>query len=111
MKKKLYLISSNGQYKIGITKREVSERIKDFKTGNCNEFDIVYVYESKYTHSIENAIHKHFKHLEKHISREWFDLSEEDIMEFPELCEKLFKRFELLSETNTFLQDKGKLFK
>ena len=61
---KIYLISSTMQgdkvYKIGFTKREITERIKEFKTGNSNEFIVESFFVSKWAKKIEKALHRHF---------------------------------------------------
>ncbi|CAG7581493.1 MAG: hypothetical protein SLAVMIC_00869 [uncultured marine phage] len=112
--RKIYLISAeiNGVicHKIGYTKREVETRIKEFKTGNCSDFEILYVYTpEKHPVSIEGALHKHFQ-LKK-IDGEWFELSQEDIEEFPSLCEKFYDQFHLISSTNTYITDNNITFK
>lgn len=113
MTKNIYLISAllddKKIYKIGYTKREVSKRIKELETGNPYEFDIEKVYVTEnYANSIENRIHKHF--LFKKIRGEWFDLDEEDIEEFENLCGMYYNTIESLKD-NTYIQEKGITFK
>lgn len=47
----VYLISANIDdiklYKIGFTKRNVEDRVREFKTGNCLDLQIEYVINSK----------------------------------------------------------------
>jgi hypothetical protein len=105
----VYLISaeSNGKklYKIGYTRRNVSERIKDFKTGNTSVFEIVDSFSSKWGTKIEKAIHKIFK--EKRVSGEWFDLCESDISLFYEKCLLIHNNLEFINERNTYFIDRG----
>lgn len=112
--RKIYLISAkiNDQifYKIGYTKRDVDQRISEFKTGNCSEFDIVHIYKpNDYPVTIERALHKHFN--EKKIDGEWFELNEDDIENFPDLCESMYEKYNDLCNNNTYLQDNNIQFK
>lgn len=105
---KVYLISSGldeKQYKIGYTRRSVEERIKEFKTGNSNDIEIVSVFESKWGTKIEAYLHRIFKH--KKISGEWFNLSENDVLNFKVHCEKTHNNFELLVSENSYIIDRG----
>jgi hypothetical protein len=105
---KVYLISSeiNGStlYKIGITKREVKDRLKELKTGNAADLNIINIFESKWASKIESNLHGRF--ILKNISGEWFDMSEEDVKSFTEICKMLHNNFEILSTQNTWIIDK-----
>lgn len=112
--RKIYLISAKMNdevmYKIGYTKRDVEQRISEFKTGNCSDFDILNIYTPlDHCVTIERSLHNHFN--DKKINGEWFDLTQEDIEEFPTLCEKFYNRYHILSTTNTYIQDRGIKFK
>lgn len=106
----VYLICSEVEgknlYKIGYTRREISMRIKEFKTGNASEFYIVDSYQSKWGSKIEAQLHKHLR--TKKISGEWFNLSKEDIDHFKENCKKIHDNLELISTQNTYYLDRGK---
>jgi len=110
----IYLISAeiNEQksYKIGITKRRVEDRIRDFKTGNSSKFDIEQIFTTdKLGLSIEKRLHKHF--ADKQIQGEWFNLDKQDIYDFLKLCSKYKEELTLLNESNTYMLDKGIKFK
>lgn len=114
MGKNIYLISSliNDEkiYKIGITRREVSKRIDDLKTGNPYEFKIESVFfAKKFGNSIESRLHFHFK--SKQINREWFSLDIDDIESFIGLCESYYKTFEMIQNENTYIQENKISFK
>jgi hypothetical protein len=108
----IYLISSetNGKklYKIGITRREIEVRMKELKTGNAADLEIVDSFESKWGTKIESNLHKWFK--SKKISGEWFELCQKDILEFKNRCKLLHENFELIESQNTYLIDKGGRF-
>lgn len=104
---KVYLIrnSDENQYKIGYTRREVEQRVKEFKTGNCNDLQIISVYESEWGTKIEASLHRKFKW--KKIDGEWFYLEKEEVKNFINECQSLHDNFELLSSSNSYIQEKG----
>lgn len=98
----IYLIKAGDLYKIGYTKRKVSERIKDFKTGNSSEFEIIKEFKcDKNWSKVEKAVHRTYN--EKLIDGEWFNLSKEDVDNFIETCKKYKKSFDFLSQTNPYI--------
>jgi len=105
---KIYLICAEigGEklHKIGYTKRTIEQRIKEFKTGNASDFYIVDSFQSKWGTKVESQLHKHFRH--KKVNGEWFNLGDDDIVRFKELCKKIDSNFEIISQT-TYYQDKG----
>lgn len=114
MKHKIYLISANFEgnklYKIGYTKREVSERIKSFETGNVSDFEIIDIFECvKYHSTLENRLHKYF--AKKKVRGEWFSLDKDDVDSFQITCNRLWNQIEFLSTENTYIVDRGIKFK
>lgn len=105
----IYLISSeiNGHklHKIGYTRRTVETRVKEFKTGNASEFEIVDRFHSKWGTKIESQLHKIYS--QKKLSGEWFRLDEEDVESFKEHCQRIHQNLELISEHNTYYQQRG----
>jgi hypothetical protein len=105
----VYLISSTIEgdtcYKIGYTKRDPIQRIKEMKTGNASELEVIQTFKSKWGTQIESKLHKIFQ--DKKISGEWFRLTAYDISQFKKLCEQTHQSFELLSENNTWFQNSG----
>ena len=95
-------------YKIGHTKRNVEDRIKDFKTGNCSVIEIVDSFKSKWGTKIESLLHKKFKLQQKGISGEWFLLNDYDVSIFKAECEKIHNNFELITNENTYYLEKNK---
>lgn len=107
---KVYLISNGGddkRYKIGYTKRKVENRVKEFKTGNSNDFEIISVFESKWASKIEAALHKRFCYSK--IEGEWFYLTESEVRNFSNECQNLHNIFEILNNQNTYIIDRGGL--
>lgn len=105
---KVYLLSvgeEKRRYKIGYTRRQVEQRIKELKTGNCENFEIISVFESKWGTKIESKLHD--KYRSKKIDGEWFQLDDIDILLFQESCQNIHNMFEFLSKENTWIIDRG----
>ncbi len=96
-------------YKIGFTKRNVEDRIREFKTGNCLDLVVEFVIRSKWGTKIEKKLHKLF--IDKRISGEWFSLSEEDIINLINISQTLHDNFNIIEKHNTFVSEIGGLFK
>jgi len=105
----VYLISSesiSGRiYKIGITRRSISKRMKEFKTGNASELLLIDSYNSKWGNNIESHLHRLFK--EKRISGEWFKLDESDLTLFKDVCVMVHDNLELIENNNNYYIDRG----
>jgi hypothetical protein len=97
-------VSGNKMHKIGFTKRTIERRIKEFKTGNANDFYLIDSFKSKWGTKIEAKLHKQFK--SKRVNGEWFMLSDSDILEFGKICETLHEGFEFIANNNTYYQDR-----
>ena len=110
---KIYLISSeldgNKVYKIGYTKRDINERVKEFKTGNSNNLTIESFFTSKWAKKIEKGLHRHFKNYK--ISGEWFKLESHHLVDFLRICQITHDNLELLDKYNTWIEDRGGLNK
>lgn len=106
----IYLISSelnnDTLYKIGITRRDVTKRLKQLKTGNPATLSVVKTFESKWASKIESNLHSSYQ--TKNINGEWFKLEPNDVEGFEKRCQIIHNNFELLSKTNTWVIDKNK---
>jgi hypothetical protein len=102
----VYLVSSTIEgdtcYKIGYSKRDPNKRIKEMKTGNASQLDLIDSFQSKWGTQIEAKLHRMFQ--DKKISGEWFRLNSNDISQFKKICEQTHERFELISKENTWFQ-------
>jgi hypothetical protein len=108
---KIYLISSEINndilYKIGITKRDVKQRLKELKTGNAATLSIVNVFESKWAFKIESNLHISYDTKRIEGSKEWFSLNKEDVENFTSRCQMIHDNFEVLAKSNTWFIDKN----
>ena len=102
----VYLLCDSGQdrmYKIGVTKTDVERRIKKLQTGNGNEIFLINKYETEYPFYIEKMLHK--KHYPNRKIGEWFELSDESVINFVEEC-KFFEKIIDEMEGNPFFKIK-----
>jgi hypothetical protein len=80
-------VDNENKYKIGVTKHNnIQNRIKELQTGNSNELFIKDYFETKYPYKLEKMLHRHFH--DKILLNEWFKLSNEDINNFINTCNK-----------------------
>lgn len=97
---KVYLLRSSindsNLYKIGFTRRNIEDRVKELKTGNAADITIVSYYESKWATKIESTLHRLYDY--RKVSGEWFELSDDIVDDFKDICEKLDNNFNILSE-------------
>lgn len=104
----VYLIScgdgTNKKYKIGYTKNEVNERLKQLKTGNSESLTIEKVFKSKWGTKIESILHRQFE--SQNISGEWFNLSESQVNNFQTECMRLENFIKDLLNNSTFKNPK-----
>lgn len=94
----VYFIKDNAnQVKIGYTKRNVKDRIKELNSPNLIP---ILEYETKYPIQLEKALHFRFK---KHnIEREWFQLDDFEVEDLKQICEKLNEGISIIKENNNF---------
>ena len=87
----VYLLGDSGKencFKIGMTRGKIDKRIKQLQTGNGEEIYLVDYYETKYPFFIEHSMHMKFNN--KHKLNEWYELDNNDIINFKDYC-KLFE--------------------
>lgn len=108
----VYLISSetNGKrvYKVGHTRRAVEKRLSEFRTGNSSSLEVVEVFNSKWGTKIEAQLHRLFSN--KRVGGEWFELEEQDLLKFKDLCQQIHDNFSIIEESNTYYIDRGDRF-
>lgn len=73
-------------YKIGVTKKNIDQRIKELQTGSSDELYVRYYFKTSYPYKLEKMLHRHFSHTNK--LNEWFNLSESQAQDFPNICKQ-----------------------
>ena len=102
---KVYLIECNNNYKIGYTRKSIEQRIKQMKTGNSGNLNLVSYFESKWGTKIESHFHRKYKW--KKVSGEWFNLTEEDVLTFELECKEWHNIFEDIDKNSTWVLNKS----
>lgn len=87
-------------YKIGVTRNKDSNRIKKLQTGNPSELHVIYWFKCDYPFRLETMLHNYYKN--NNTINEWFDLSDNDIVDFISICEKFNDRINLLKSNPYF---------
>ena len=75
---------STDLFKIGMTRSNVSKRIKELQTGNSCEIHLVKKFDTPIPFYIETSLHHHF--MSKHSLNEWYKLDEKDVADFDKTC-------------------------
>ncbi len=98
MKGKIYLICDplSDTFKIGVTKRDVNERLKEIQTCTAGDAFVCQTFESKYPYKLEAFLHR--KYFSKRLTNEWFDLDIDDIKSFIQNCMKYEKILESVED-------------
>lgn len=98
----VYLISDLEQpniYKIGVTTGQIEKRMSKLQTGNSSELNICRFFKTDYPFKIENMMHR--KYFSKKVKNEWFELSDEEALNFNDDCRR-FENIILSLKDNPF---------
>lgn len=97
---KVYLIGDidEGRYKIGYTIRNVNQRIDEIQTGNPKKLELIKVFETIHYIKVEAWMHR--IHGSKRMEGEWFELTDEDIKNFKQDCQKGHDIFKMLIDSD-----------
>lgn len=99
----VYLITNDyNHYKIGVTKGDVSKRIRQLQTGNSERIELVNSYESDNYNHIERWLHR--KLFIKRLEGEWFELTESEVLDFKSNCDRIDEIVKVLKKENPFFK-------
>lgn len=98
----VYLIKdpSNQTYKIGVTRMMDGKRIKKLQTGNSTELQLMFYYHTPYPFRIESMLHKRYQ--DYRVLNEWYELPEEDVENFHNICSEVDEIIESLKDNPYF---------
>ena len=97
-------INNKNCYKIGITKcKDINDRLKKLQTGNSSELFIKAYYETDSPYKLEKMLHNHY--YDKQILNEWYELENDDIKEFNNVCDKLQNNINSLIDNPFFIKN------
>ena len=96
----VYLIKDidKNVYKIGVTRKKDSRRLKQLQTGNSGELELINIFETKYPFRLEQMLHKHFEG--SHLHGELFTIEKPE--DFESICKIYQNRIESLLDNPYF---------
>lgn len=103
----VYLLKKDDCYKIGFTRNDPKDRIKQLNTGSTSPIDLIHSYSTKYPSKLESSLHRKFK--PKKVFGEWYRLDQNDIDNFLNECNKIEQIFETLKDNHHWLKELSKL--
>lgn len=98
----IYLINELGtnNYKIGVTKGNIEKRKKPLQTGNSDELFLTRKFQTENPYKLEKFLHRYYH--KEHKNGEWFILSDEQVLDFINICEKYTETITVLISENPF---------
>jgi len=98
----VYLIESvrdyDTVYKIGYTRKSSKKRSKQLQTGNDGNLKVIYEHETSHGQTCERAVQNLYSHCR--IKNEWFKLNMDDIVKFPDICNKVETNLSVIKNCN-----------
>jgi hypothetical protein len=94
------MTSNSNNVKIGSTKKNPKNRLKELQTGNSSKLAVLSSYETMLPHKLEKLLHMHY-HRNK-LNGEWFNMTDKDVAKFRDVCREKESVIELLTKENCF---------
>ncbi len=99
----VYLLCELGsnpeRYKIGITKGDPENRVKQLQTGCSNQIMLLRSFRSEYYTKIESTLHREYKLYASEGGTEWFILPSDAVFGFIPRCKQIHDNFKSLTES------------
>ena len=92
----------NERHKIGFTKNKPEKRLKQLKTGNSNIISVLDAYGTDNYVKVERWLHKRYSCQRTEANNEWFILSNDQVMEFQQVCKEADDIVNFMLENNHF---------
>jgi hypothetical protein len=94
-------INEGKRYKIGSTRaKDINKRLKQLQTGNSNPLFLESFYQTDKPFKLETMLHNKFK--DNNVIGEWFEMKDDDIKSFHEVCSKFQNIINSLKENPYF---------
>ena len=87
-------------YKIGCTKHDIGKRSKELQTGNSEELFLCRSFETNNQFKLEKMLHLYYS--QKQVLNEWYELSQEEVNEFIDVCKHYQSIIDSLSDNPFF---------
>lgn len=92
---------NEGFYKIGSTRsKDINKRLRQLQTGNPKRLLLKDFFHTNHVFKLESMLHNRYKTT--NIINEWFELSEEDINNFQDICKKFQEIIDALEDNPFF---------
>lgn len=86
----VYLINDwerDGVFKIGVTRGNIERRMKKLQTGNPDDLVLCRWHETEHPFFVEKILHQKYNNFK--VRDEWFELSNDEALKFPETCNEI----------------------
>jgi hypothetical protein len=90
------------RHKIGFSKNDPNKRLKSLSTGNSNQISLLKFYQSPNYKKIEKWLHKKFNHKRTEANNEWFQLDNDDVINFTDYCKEIDNIVSFMLKNNPF---------
>lgn len=94
--------NGNERHKIGFSKNHPERRVKQLKTGNSNNINLLNFYETSNYQKLEKWLHGSFANQKTEANNEWFTLTNEQVSGFINSCKKADETIKFMMENNPF---------
>lgn len=99
----VYLINDwehNGIYKIGVTRGTIEHQLKKLQTGNPDDLVVCRYFHTEHPFFIEKQLHRRYSGFR--VRDEWFELSDEEALKFPETCRQIEEMIDIMKDNPFF---------
>ena len=89
--------------KIGVTTGSIEKRIKKLQTGNNSELHLISSFKTNYPFKLEKMLHLHYHRYRG--NGEWFNLTDEEVLNFKNVCEEKENVIQILKKDNYYFNN------
>ena len=89
-------------YKVGISSKDPLKRKNNLKTGNPNQLSVLKQYQSENYKKIERFLHTKYSNKKTISNNEWFNLSDEDVINFYKSCKEIDDVISFMKSNNSY---------
>lgn len=87
-------------FKIGFTTKPIEERVKSMQTGNSDEIIVCHTVHTEHYLKLEKLLHNFY--CPSHKRGEWFSITDEEALNFKNICDEKISLIKYLEKNNVF---------